>query len=163
MRRSLVLVAVAGIAATAAPAAHAAPTCSKTSAMDRIEANAPFVAAIRKTGALQPDESVSDVFGIADITCADLTGDKRKEMTVTLDCCTAASPTPFAIFTAKDDGWKLAYRTTKLLISDQRRKGQKIILTHPVYKRTDALCCPSSMRDYTVAYKDGEFHRRAST
>jgi hypothetical protein len=161
MRRLLPLAAVAAVAATAAPA-HAAPSCSGLTAMTAVEDNEPLVTAIRATGALQPDENVFDVFQLTKLTCADLTGDGKKEMAVYLTCCTAASPTPFAIFRPDGDAWAMAYRSTRLLIDKQTRRGRRIYFRHPVYKRTDPLCCPSSERSYVLEYKGGKFRRRSA-
>jgi hypothetical protein len=81
-------------------------------------------------------------------------------MAAFLTCCTAASPTPFFIFRPKRYGWKLVYASTRLLVSTEKRKGKKILLRHPVYKRTDPLCCPSSYTRYVVSYSRGQFTRK---
>ena len=165
MRRMVLFAALlAALAATAAPA-HAAPACTKAAAEDAVTAADPLVDDIRATGALTPDQEVFDVFGVAKVICADLTGDGDPEMTVLLDCCTAASPTPLAVFRPRGDRWRLAYASTRLLLSGVKRKGRTLRLRHPVYRRTDRLCCPSSYKRYVVRYERGEFvrHSRAST
>lgn len=163
MRRALLpILATALLAATAAPAA-AAPACTESAAQNAVTASAPLERAIRATGAVMIDEQVFDVFGVARLICRDLTGDDRRELTVLLDCCTAASPTPLAIFRRRGGRWKLAYRSTRLLISTLRRDGRKLRLRRPVYRRTDPLCCPSAHRRYVVRWRRGEFRRTTAT
>jgi hypothetical protein len=160
MRRfGALLVLAAAVAATAQPARAADPLCTVAMAQMAITEDEGFIADIRATGAVEQDEEVFDVFQIDKLICHDLTGDDSPEMVAFLACCTAASPTPFAIFTPVDGEWTTTYASTRLLVSSEKRKGKTLRLRHPVYKRTDPLCCPSSHTRYEIKYVKGEFRR----
>ena len=125
-----------------------------------IEGNHQFIDEIRATGALTTDQDVFDVFMVSKLVCHDLTGDGKADMAVMLDCCTKVSPTPFAIFRPDGMHWKLAYRSSTLLISKMRRKGLTVRLKHPVYRRTDKACCPSSHTRWAVRWRTNRFVRK---
>jgi hypothetical protein len=149
----------AALAATATPARAAEPACTVAMAQMTIDDNEDLVNAIRATGAVSDDEDVFDVFTIDKLYCHDLTGDGHPEMTAFMQCCTAASPTPFFIFRPEDGEWAVAYQSTRLLISSEKRVRHHLKLRSPVYKRTDPLCCPSSHKRYEVRYTKGKFRR----
>jgi len=85
--------------------------------------------------------------GIWKLRCADVTRDGRKEMIVVLTCCTANTPTPWAIFGRKAGKWRPAFqvvsRKTSLAGLRVNSKGD-VVEKLPIYRLDDALCCPSS-------------------
>ena len=86
-------------------------------------------------------------YGIDDLICRDVTRDGRAEMIVLLTCCTAKTPTPWAIFTRRAQAWRSAFRVVsrKITVSRLRVNQQgDIVERRPRYDADDPLCCPSS-------------------
>lgn len=106
-----------------------------------------------------PRHVMGKVYNVASKSCRDLDGDGRAEMTVLLRCCTVSSPSPWAIFSRGQHGWRLRYyrinvsvwrlRTAVFSFEFDGRRHAAIEEKLPEYGPNSAHCCPSS---YTYAY-----------
>ncbi len=90
--------------------------------------------------------------GINQIECADVTGDGVREAVFTVLSGGTAGPTQFGVITSKggllllEDGYKVAVD----VVNERRFDVQQ-----PIYKKSDANCCPSAFR-FTKYVWDGE-------
>jgi hypothetical protein len=96
-------------------------------------------------------------YGIDELLCRDVTRDGRREMVVLLKCCTANTPTPWAIFARRSGSWRPIFQVVsrKISVSDLRvsKKGD-VLEKLPRYEQGDAVCCPSRY-SYRVTHWNG--------
>lgn len=154
---STAAVLAAGVFVAAPATAAAAPTCSKSVAK-RLVVTTPFGARIRRTvgKGFFGGRPIMNIFGVAQVSCLDMTGDGQREMLVQLECCTVGSVDPWAIYTPQGSRWHLAFSRvstnnfgTTLAVFRSTTTGierpaveEKI----PVYDPDDfqGNCCPNS-------------------
>jgi hypothetical protein len=144
--------------------ATAAPSCSKSVAKHLV-VTTPFGARIKKSvgkrffGRLP----MMRIFGVAEVSCLDMTGDGQREMLVQLECCTVGSVDPWAIYTPQGDHWHLAFSRvntnnfgTQLAVFRSTTTGVEHVAVEekiPVYDPDNfqGNCCPNSYRyKYTI-------------
>jgi hypothetical protein len=151
------LVAAASALCFAAPAMAAAPACSKAAARHAV-IDTSFARKVKSTlgsAIFRPGETVLGLFKITTVICADVTGDGAKEMVVSLQCCTASSPSPWAIFKAGSGRWALRYSRIKTITARLRVDPHgDVEEKSPRYAPDDPFCCPSSYR-YVRAHWTG--------
>ena len=135
----------------------ASPTCSNGAAQAAVLNSKSLVKAIKKTRVLYSGAGIFDVYRVYKLVCKDFTGDGVKDMGVLMLCCTAASPTPVAVFRAVGPSWKLAYSSTRRLVWNLSARGSSLIMRSPVYRRGNAACCPSKYAYYKLAWKGKSF------
>lgn len=100
------------------------------------------------------------IFSPFKLFCSDVTHDGKRDMTALFGCCTAASPTPLGVFVSAGSHWKLKFSSLRPLIYGLSVKHGDLYEKRPVYRRSDALCCPSSYRRYRLHYSHGHFRTR---
>jgi hypothetical protein len=86
-------------------------------------------------------------YSIYKLICRDVTGDGRSEMVLLLQCCTANTPTPWAVFQRKARRWRPIFQVVsrKISVVDLRvNPAGDLVEKLPVYQQGDAMCCPSS-------------------
>ncbi|HWT92829.1 MAG TPA: hypothetical protein VN238_07520, partial [Solirubrobacteraceae bacterium] len=162
---ALLVLAAAVPAASAAPAATAAQgaqlACTKDAA--RIALQRTTILDDELGAFFGDDFNLLTTFVVGKVICRDLTGDGAREMTVTLECCTVSSPRPLVIFGSESGEWAARYALSGLKphpVWNVKASGRAILFRSPVWRRDDALCCPSSFRKYRVVYTDGRFRLR---
>jgi hypothetical protein len=134
------------------------PLCDEQAAKEAV-VESEFEAAVRDLGAVQPGTPLFKQFGYVfnKLICRDLTGDGAEEMVIQLACCTASSPTPWAIFSASDDGtWELAFHRD-LINAGLSVEGDEIVEKQPALAAGDPSCCPSTYRFGRVTWDGAEF------
>jgi len=158
-----VAVVSAGIGAVGATPAQAAPACSKKAAKLAVGKSS-FASRIKHSlGAdFFAGQRVMQLFRVYRVHCFDLTLDGKREMVVELGCCTGSSFDPWAIFTPKDNRWRLRYSRVRTnnsgldvdLFNSDVEGGPQLPAVEeklPVYDSDDANCCPSGYEyEYTV-------------
>ena len=127
----------------------AAPSCTKVSARKAVARSTKFSRAIRRLG--------NGRYGVRRVVCADLDHDGDRDMAALMVCCTVSSYSPVVIFRNIGGKWRPAFIKTKLIVFRMSRKGRSLRLKTPRYRRTDANCCPSSYRYYSVTWKGTRF------
>ena len=144
-------------AASPAGAVAATPACTKAAARKAV-AGTGFARRIKATlGAVfRPGESVLGLYGVGQLLCADVTADGRREMVVLLQCCTVASPSPWAIFKVDARGrWALRYTRIRTVAFRLRVDAAgDVEAKSPRYAAADPNCCPSSYQ-YVRAHWTG--------
>lgn len=163
---ALVWVAIAPAAQARGPAvlghdragnAHSM-TCSKRSAKRAVAAtgvfDSPFYKIFGKYATPETNE-LFEVFGVYKVWCRDFTLDGRRDMAVNLLCCTVSSPRPLVVFVNTGVGWKVGWQRFNSQAWSPRAAGRTLRYRAPVYKRTDANCCPSRFRYYKLLYRHG--------
>jgi hypothetical protein len=147
----------AGETTSAAEEAATPPECSEVEA-ERAIPGTEFEAAVRELGVVPPDASLFKRFGfvIAKLACRDLTGDGAEEMLVQLGCCTGGSPSPWAIFTAEDGSWDLAFYRSNVQ-AGLSFEATTIVEKSPAYAAGDPTCCPSTFRFGEITWDGEEF------
>jgi hypothetical protein len=96
-------------------------------------------------------------FRIWKLICRDVTRDGRREMIAVLTCCTAATPTPWAIFRRGKTRWRPIFQVVsrKVSLSDLTVDANgDVIEKLPIFRPGDAICCPSAF-SYRVTRWDG--------
>lgn len=146
-----------------------AAQCSKRMA-ERATLDSDFDDAIRRSGDLQAD--LSDLepietpfftsnpvdFEVADLRCADLTGDGLDEMVVGLSAGAAARVFEWAIFRPNESGrWTLAFDREGSAASSIDVRGSSVVVRTPTFGLDDPLCCPSGYKSIRVGYGAGGF------
>ncbi|MDT7784337.1 MAG: FlgD Ig-like domain, partial [Pseudonocardiales bacterium] len=92
------------------------------------------------------------------VLCRDLNGDGIRDMTVLFQCCTVSSPSVVAVFAGTQTGrYRLAYMNSRDLVFGISLRRRKVLLRSPRYRRSDANCCPSSYRRFSVHFVRGQF------
>lgn len=133
----------------------AAISCSKDAAADALLGSPSFLQMLDTTD-LRLGEGY-EPFSVVKVACHDFTGDGRRDMAVLLMCCTAASPTPLAIFQNRGDRWRLRFSQVRRLVYGIRARGPDLILRSPHFEISDPLCCPSSYRHYRLRWAGNRF------
>jgi hypothetical protein len=146
-----------------------AAKCSKRMA-ERATLDSDFDDAIRRSAELQAD--LSDLeptetpfftsnpvdFEVADLRCADLTGDGLDEMVVGLSAGAAARVFEWAIFRPNERGrWTLAFDREGSVASSIDVKSGSVVVRTPTFGLDDPLCCPSGYKSTRVGYGAGGF------
>ncbi len=135
--------------------------CDRQSAFGAIAESSVARAAVARAGVVSRQEDLFDTYAVGSVLCRDLDRDGLTEMGVLLRCCTVSSASPFLVFRRNADGWKLAFSRARNTVWNARARGKRFVLKLPNYRRSDAHCCPSSFRHYTVdAGKDGSIRMR---
>jgi hypothetical protein len=96
-------------------------------------------------------------YGIAQLICADVTRDGRAEMIVLLKCCTANTPTPWAIYERKAGAWRPVFQVVSRKISVTSLRVDSdgdLVEKLPRYASGDPLCCPSAF-SYRATHWNG--------
>lgn len=148
--------------ATTAPeeqpsATQRVPECSRRAATEALfDSRAQL--GIRRLGGVGRGRSAlaEPRFGIEKLICRDLAGAGAEEMVVQLACCTASSPTPWAIFRSENDRWALSFYRDEIP-ARLTVKGDEIVEKTPAYNPDDEACCPSAFRFGRVAWDGDEF------
>jgi hypothetical protein len=135
------------------------PSCSKAAARRAILGVPSFVRAVRRR-VYAGKQSLFSIYNTQRVICRDLTGDGRRDMAVLMFCCTAASPTPVAIFRNTGSRWAYAFGSTRRLVDAMSVRGHDLIELSPVYRRSDAFCCPSSHRRHRLDWTGHRFVSR---
>lgn len=134
----MTLTAVLALFAWAAGNAPAASGCSKTAATAAVLASSLPQRwkdeAVHKYG---PHE------GLARVLCHDFTRDGRKEMAITFASGGTAGDIAWVVFRRAGVGWKLALARLRVDHLYLSVRGGDLIETQPVYRKTDANCCPT--------------------
>ena len=133
----------------------AALSCSKDAAADALLGSPRFLQMLDTTD-LRLGEGY-EPFSVVKVVCHDFTGDGRRDMAALLMCCTAASPTPLAIFQNRGDRWRLRFSQVRRLVYGIRTRGSDLILRSPHFEISDPLCCPSSYRRYRLRWAGNRF------
>jgi hypothetical protein len=140
------LAAVCALGA-APPSPAAAPACTKAAARKAVVSTgwARRIKTRLGPSVFRPGESVLGLYGVGKLICADVTGDRAREMIVLLQCCTVSSPSPWAIFMATARGrWTLRYSRIKTVAFGLRVDGRgDVEAKMPDYAPSDPNCCPS--------------------
>jgi hypothetical protein len=132
------------------------PACTKQAAMTAARnSSLPSRLAAQYPGG-RVSFTKGDFFAAA-LICHSLIGKGVATMAVTYGCCTAASPTPLAVFEAVDGKWRLVYLLVNRLVYDIKLQGNAIVEKTPVYSRADPLCCPSHYRIYRLRWSGHRF------
>jgi len=109
---------------------------------------------VTRAGHIPADQQVSDVFVHDLVGCRDLNGDGSEELVLSLACCTAAAPEPWAIFSQNEGRWQAelirAQGSVQLKVTDQGVRE-----TSAAYGPNEPTCCPSGRRSGLVSW-DGE-------
>lgn len=150
--------------ATASPASSAA-TCSRATARGVI-GDSSFGRAIERRLGQYVAGGAGPIlgFGISQLICADVTRDGRREMIVLLKCCTANTPTPWAIFARRGGAWRPLFRVVSRRISVTRIRVNArgdVVEKLPRYEPDDGLCCPSGYTYRTTRWNGSRFVVRA--
>jgi hypothetical protein len=148
---------VCALCAASAPGAAAAPACTKAAARKAVVSTG-FARRIKTTlgSVFRPGESVLGLYGVGQLLCADVTADGTREMIVLLQCCTVASPSPWAIFKVDARGrWALRYTRIRTVAFRLRVDAAgDVEAKSPRYAPSDPNCCPSSYQ-YVRAHWTG--------
>lgn len=162
------LAAVAPATASAAVSAQTPPpACTEEAANAALDATTILDAPLGRWWSRGGDDEPFDLmttFTLEKVLCRDLTGDGVQEMTAYLACCTVTSPRPVVIFEARDGAWTAVHALSGLgrrAIWNLKVVGRELRFRSPIYRRSDANCCPSGgYRKYRVVYADGRYRLR---
>lgn len=133
--------------------------CSKASAKRAVVESGVFNAAFDEffgESASPEADELFEVFGVYKVWCRDFTLDGRRDMAVNLLCCTVSSPRPLVVFVDTDAGWQVGWQRFNSQAWRPRSVGRTLRYRTPVYRRTDANCCPSTFRYYKLTYTRAE-------
>jgi hypothetical protein len=169
--------AASGAHPVRATVAQDGPACNEAEAQAAVRQK-PFRRALwralgrrfaRPKGMPASDEFVIGMFVLYEVECYDLTGDGHDEMIVEPACCNTSSPDPWAIFAPVGDRWRLAYHRLRANVwsvhtstyrSEDGSHQASVEAKIPVFRRRDALCCPSRFKYAYTVYDGTRFVRR---
>ena len=153
-----------------APAATTAVNgpCSRSTAI-RATRSSSFGRKIkRRLAGMLKSQTGAPIFGtydVAKLICRDVTRDNKPEMIVLLQCCTVSTPSPWAIFGRNANGWQPVFDVVDRHLAVYGKglrvnRAGDVVETLPRYKKSDALCCPSSLYHRTTHWNGSRFVTR---
>jgi hypothetical protein len=87
--------------------------------------------------------------------CGDVDRDGRTDRALLYQCCTVSAPAPWLVVSRGRIAYRRLHDTTFTL----RGSGTHLVTTEPRYARSDALCCPSTLRVGTLRWTGRSFQR----
>jgi hypothetical protein len=143
--RRLIIAGVAALVAAALPghAGTAAPACSKAAAKAAILASS-----LAQRWKDEARHKYGPHEGLAKVLCLDFTRDGRTDLAATFASGGTAGDIAWVAFRRTGVGWKLALARLQLDHLYLVSRGGDLIETQPVYRRTDANCCPTGGFDH---------------
>lgn len=94
--------------------------------------------------------------GIGSLSCRDVTGDRAADLLLTFSSGGTAGDVAWAVFRRASGAWKLALTRLEVYKLALRVIGGDPVETIPVYRVSDANCCPTGGYDHTRWHWDGK-------
>jgi hypothetical protein len=137
------------------------PDCSRRAAKDAA-LDTEFEARVRELGVVQAGDPLFGEPGyfVTELICRDLTADGAEDMVVRLDCCAGGTPTPWAIFLADDDAWRLGLYRAGIQAS-LKIEGDAVVERSAAYGAGEPICCPTTARRGRVRWTGNAFEFRS--
>lgn len=128
----------------------AAPACSKAAAKAAILASS-----LAQRWKDEARHKYGRHEGLAKVLCVDFSRDGRTDLAATFASGGTAGDIAWVAFRGAGTGWKLALARLQLDHLYLVRRRDDLIETQPVYRRTDANCCPTGGFDHVQWHWNG--------
>lgn len=137
------------------------PDCSRRAARDAVLGSV-FERRVRELGVAPRGNPLFGGPGyfVTELICRDLTADGAEDMVVRLDCCAGGTPTPWAIFLADDDAWRLGFYRAGIQAS-LKIEGDVVVERSAAYAAGEPICCPTTARLASVTWNGNAFAFRS--